>query len=150
MLAYRLTCGASRSQIHVIPGHCALTFSRTSSFMPAVKSNDMMLVIYVASMIRSVLALHKLIDNKEQRMWAEKEASKPKVSAGGWWWCWGQGGRSKHKGWAVSNACGAQGRCVAVNSQCLEVGEGQQPSGAVMSAGRVSGNGFHFPWLRTG
>lgn len=52
--------------------------------MPAVKSNDMMLVIYVASMIRSVLALHKLIDNKEQRMWAEKEASKPKVSAGGW------------------------------------------------------------------
>lgn len=22
--------------------------------------------------------------------------------------------------------------------------------GAVMSAGRVSGNGFHFPWLRTG
>eukprot|EP00955_Chlamydomonas_euryale_P114955 366318-Chlamydomonas_euryale.AAC.14 len=42
----------------------------------AVKSNDMMLVIYVASLIRSILALHKLIDNKEQRMWAEKEAAK--------------------------------------------------------------------------
>jgi 26S proteasome regulatory subunit N8 len=44
-----------------------------------VKSNDMMLVIYVASLIRSILALHKLIDNKEQRSWTEKEASKPKV-----------------------------------------------------------------------
>lgn len=36
----------------------------------AVKGNDMMAVIYLASLIRSVLALHKLIDNKEQRMWA--------------------------------------------------------------------------------
>jgi 26S proteasome regulatory subunit N8 len=45
----------------------------------AVKSNDMMLVIYVASLIRSILALHKLIDNKEQRSWTEKEASKPKA-----------------------------------------------------------------------
>mmetsp|Transcript_7216 Transcript_7216/g.15753 ORF Transcript_7216/g.15753 Transcript_7216/m.15753 type:complete len:329 (-) Transcript_7216:2715-3701(-) len=42
----------------------------------AVKSNDMMLVIYVASLIRSILALHKLIDNKEQRVWQEKEAAK--------------------------------------------------------------------------
>lgn len=33
----------------------------------AVKSNDMMLVIYVSSLIRSVLALHNLIDNKETR-----------------------------------------------------------------------------------
>lgn len=31
----------------------------------AVKSNDMMLVIYLSSMIRSVLALHDLIDNRE-------------------------------------------------------------------------------------
>ncbi|KAK9850466.1 hypothetical protein WJX84_000214 [Apatococcus fuscideae] len=37
-----------------------------SSF--AVKSNDMMVVIYLASMIRSILALHNLIDNKEQRL----------------------------------------------------------------------------------
>ena len=34
----------------------------TRSF--AVKSNDMMLVVYVASLIRSVLALHNLINNK--------------------------------------------------------------------------------------
>ena len=31
----------------------------------AVKSNDMMLVIYLSSMVRSVLALHDLIDNRE-------------------------------------------------------------------------------------
>jgi 26S proteasome regulatory subunit N8 len=39
----------------------------------AVKSNDMMLAIYLASLIRSILALHRLIDNKEQRLWREKE-----------------------------------------------------------------------------
>lgn len=44
-----------------------------------VKSNDMMLAIYLASLIRSVLALHKLIDNKETRMWKEKEAQAAKV-----------------------------------------------------------------------
>jgi hypothetical protein len=32
--------------------------------MFAVKSNDMMMVIYLASLTRSILALHKLIDNK--------------------------------------------------------------------------------------
>lgn len=42
----------------------------------AVKSNDMMHVIYIASLIRSILALHKLIDNKEQRLWTEKDAAK--------------------------------------------------------------------------
>jgi hypothetical protein len=36
----------------------------------AVKGNDMMAAIYLASLIRSTLALHKLIDNKEQRMWS--------------------------------------------------------------------------------
>jgi hypothetical protein len=46
----------------------------------AVKSNDMMLAIYLSSLIRSVLALHKLIDNKETRMWHEKEAQTSKVS----------------------------------------------------------------------
>ncbi|KAG2487285.1 hypothetical protein HYH03_014126 [Edaphochlamys debaryana] len=44
----------------------------------AVKSNDMMHVIYVASLVRSILALHKLIDNKEQRLWAEKETAERK------------------------------------------------------------------------
>ncbi|EFJ43408.1 26S proteasome regulatory complex [Volvox carteri f. nagariensis] len=42
----------------------------------AVKSNDMMHVIYIASLVRSILALHKLIDNKEQRLWQEREAAK--------------------------------------------------------------------------
>lgn len=39
----------------------------------AVKGNDMLSVIYLAALVRSVLALHRLIDNKEQRMWKEKE-----------------------------------------------------------------------------
>lgn len=41
----------------------------TLSTSLAVKGNDMMATIYLASLIRSILALHKLIDNKEQRMW---------------------------------------------------------------------------------
>lgn len=36
----------------------------------------MMLVIYVASLVRSILALHKLIDNKEQRLAGEREAGR--------------------------------------------------------------------------
>ncbi|MEW5302777.1 MAG: hypothetical protein WDW36_005525 [Sanguina aurantia] len=40
----------------------------------AVKSNDMMLVIYLSSLIRSILALHKLIDNREQHA-ASKDAA---------------------------------------------------------------------------
>lgn len=44
----------------------------------AVKSNDMMLAIYLSALIRSILALHKLIDNKEQQVWQEKEASMPR------------------------------------------------------------------------
>lgn len=39
----------------------------------AVESNDMMLVMYVASLIRSVIALHNLIDNKEARSFQERE-----------------------------------------------------------------------------
>lgn len=46
----------------------------------AVKSNDMLFVVYLASLIRSILALHKLIDNKEQR--GAKEAAGQKVGAG--------------------------------------------------------------------
>jgi hypothetical protein len=38
----------------------------------------MMMVIYLASLTRSVLALHKLIDNKEQHMWQEKAKIKAK------------------------------------------------------------------------
>jgi hypothetical protein len=34
------------------------------SFFCTVKTNDMMLVIYLSSLIRSVIALHNLINNK--------------------------------------------------------------------------------------
>lgn len=43
----------------------------TKSF--AMESNDMMMVVYVSSLIRSVVALHNLIDNKEARAHAERE-----------------------------------------------------------------------------
>ncbi|CAL8469453.1 g8994 [Coccomyxa elongata] len=49
----------------------------------AVQSNDMMLAIYLASLTRSVLALHNLIDNKEQRVWQEKEATNMSKGAKG-------------------------------------------------------------------
>ena len=38
--------------------------SLMSPFFCAVKTNDMMLVIYLSSLIRSVIALHNLINNK--------------------------------------------------------------------------------------
>lgn len=47
----------------------------------AVQSNDMMMSVYVASMMRSVVALHSLIENKEARMWHEKIAA-AKAAAG--------------------------------------------------------------------
>jgi len=44
----------------------------------AVKTNDMMLVIYLSSLIRSVIALHNLINNKMLNKEHEKaEDSKP-------------------------------------------------------------------------
>jgi hypothetical protein len=58
-----------------------IVWVRAPACPPAVKGNDMMLAIYVASLIRSVLALHKLIDNKEQRMAAEKEAAAARVGS---------------------------------------------------------------------
>mmetsp|Transcript_24797 Transcript_24797/g.63841 ORF Transcript_24797/g.63841 Transcript_24797/m.63841 type:complete len:302 (+) Transcript_24797:117-1022(+) len=47
----------------------------------AVKSNDMMLVIYLSSMIRSVIALHNLIENKEMRAKANQPLPEPKKPA---------------------------------------------------------------------
>lgn len=41
-----------------------------------VKTNDQMLVVYLASLIRSVIALHNLIDNKIQNRDAEKNEGK--------------------------------------------------------------------------
>lgn len=39
----------------------------------AIECNDMMMVVYLASLIRSVVALHNLIDNKEVRAASDKE-----------------------------------------------------------------------------
>jgi len=41
-----------------------------------VKTNDQMLVVYLASLIRSIIALHNLIDNKIQNRDAEKNEGK--------------------------------------------------------------------------
>jgi 26S proteasome regulatory subunit N8 len=41
----------------------------------SVKTNDMMLVIYLSSMIRSVIALHNLINNKIQNKEIETQAA---------------------------------------------------------------------------
>merc|ERR1711912_10574 len=47
----------------------------------SVKTNDMMVVIYVSSMIRSVIALHNLINNKIENKDAEVSANKEKDAA---------------------------------------------------------------------
>ena len=52
----------------------------------AVKGNDMLSVIYLAALVRSVLALHRLIDNKEQRMWKVRG-----VLVWGYFWAWPEG-----------------------------------------------------------
>jgi len=48
----------------------------------AIKTNDMMLAVYLAAVIRSVVALHHLIDNKllnkEKENEADKEKDEPK------------------------------------------------------------------------
>lgn len=41
----------------------------------AVESNDMMMVVYLASLVRSVIALHALIDNREERKAREMETA---------------------------------------------------------------------------
>lgn len=43
-----------------------------------VKTNDQMLVVYLASLIRSIIALHNLINNKVQNRDAEKNEGKEK------------------------------------------------------------------------
>src|SRR6218665_1348462 len=43
-----------------------------------IKANDQMLVVYLASLIRSVIALHNLINNKIQNRDAEKKESEGK------------------------------------------------------------------------
>lgn len=41
-----------------------------------VKTNDQMLVVYLSSLVRSIIALHNLIDNKLQNRDAEKNEGK--------------------------------------------------------------------------
>ncbi|KAL2330699.1 hypothetical protein Fmac_018280 [Flemingia macrophylla] len=47
----------------------------------AVKTNDMMLVIYLSSLIRSVIALHNLINNKHEREEDSKSVTVPNAAA---------------------------------------------------------------------
>ena len=53
----------------------------TKSF--AVKTNDQLLVVYLASLIRSVLALHNLIGNKVANREAEKQEGRKEGEKGG-------------------------------------------------------------------
>lgn len=46
----------------------------TSSKSFSVKTNDQLLVIYLSSLIRAVIALHNLINNKEQNLESERRA----------------------------------------------------------------------------
>jgi len=49
-----------------------------------IKTNDQMLVVYIASLIRSIIALHNLINNKIQNRDAEKnEGKEKKVTSAG-------------------------------------------------------------------
>ena len=48
-----------------------------------IKTNDQMLVVYIAALIRSIIALHNLINNKIQNRDAEKNEGKKVTSAGG-------------------------------------------------------------------
>jgi len=41
----------------------------------ALETNDMMLVIYLSSLVRSVVALHELINNKYENKLAEKKGA---------------------------------------------------------------------------
>lgn len=58
-----------------------LNRSNLVSFM-AVKTNDMMLVIYLSALIRSVVALHNLINNKLLNKEHERIADATAIPAG--------------------------------------------------------------------
>ncbi len=65
-----------------------------------VESNDMMAVLYLASLIRSVLALHDLIDNKGQRAFYEQERVSQLGSLGSLGGC----GVARQRGWFLGAA----------------------------------------------
>ncbi|KAL4458424.1 hypothetical protein ABPG75_013289 [Micractinium tetrahymenae] len=83
----------------------------------AVESNDMMAVLYLASLIRSVLALHDLIDNKSQRAFYEQERQSKEEAAKG-------GGKDKEKGKAGKAAEG-QAAPAAEGSGAGDGGKGE-------------------------
>merc|ERR1712018_642079 len=55
----------------------------TTNFVKSinVNTNDQMLVIYAASLIRSIIALHNLINNKLSNKEAEKKETNPSAAA---------------------------------------------------------------------
>ena len=55
---------------------CPLKRLRLITVLPQVNTNDQMLVMYIASVIRSVIALHNLINNKLANKEAEKKEGK--------------------------------------------------------------------------
>lgn len=65
-LCRALPCCATQDIFNLLPNANVDALSGSL----AVKGNDMMAAIYLAALIRSCLALHRLIDNKEQRIWA--------------------------------------------------------------------------------
>lgn len=48
-------------------------FNCLGGALRAVQSNDMMMSVYLASIMRAVVSLHALIENKEARVWADKK-----------------------------------------------------------------------------
>jgi 26S proteasome regulatory subunit N8 len=62
----RLTCGCMGCLAGVLTPRKSFTRPHPEDYVKsfAVKTNDMMLVIYLSSLIRSVIALHNLINNK--------------------------------------------------------------------------------------
>lgn len=62
---------------NLLPNLNMADFSRSLT----VKTNDQMVVVYLASMVRSVLALHNLISNKISNKDAEKEKEEAKVKS---------------------------------------------------------------------
>lgn len=65
----RCPCLPAQDIFNLLPNLNAGELSRSL----AVESNDMMAVIYLSALIRSVVALHGLIENKEARALHERE-----------------------------------------------------------------------------
>jgi hypothetical protein len=60
---------------------CSKKQARNMQRWRAVSSNDMMMSVYLSSIMRTVVALHSLIENKEARSLAEKAAAEAETKA---------------------------------------------------------------------